>query len=110
MHSLAVRRWGMPKAVKKPVTKPAKKRAAKLSSDSMTRGRPLITERRPKAGGPRKRTVTLSELGVMLDGPGPFDDARVLAKSPLRLGDLSADKITPKSVAARARRKKRPKS
>lgn len=83
----------------------ARKRTTKASSDAMTRARHM-----QKTSRPPKRTVTLSELGVMLDGPGPFDDAHVLANGPVRLGDLSADKITPISKAARGRLKKRPKA
>jgi hypothetical protein len=61
-----------------------------------------MTEHMRKVSGRPKRTITLSELGVMVDGPGPFDDARVLAKIPVRPGDLSADKITPISKAQSA--------
>lgn len=86
---------GMPKPVKKPV----KKRTTKPSSDPMTRARQLMTEHMQKVGGPPKRTVALSELGVIVEGPGPFDDAHVLANIPVRPGDLSADKITPISKA-----------
>jgi len=89
----------MPKAPKKLVKKPLKKRTTKPSSDPMARARRLMTEHMQKAGRPLKRTVALTELGVILDGPGPFDDAHVLANIPVRPGDLSADKITPISKA-----------
>ena len=64
-----------------------------------------------KRRGPRKGTVALSELGVMLDGPGPFDNARVLADMPVRADDRSDDKITsnPKAKHSKAKHpKKRP--
>lgn len=83
----------------KPTKKPVAKRTTKASSSLITRARQLMTEHVQKTSGPPKRTITLSELGVMVDGPGPFDDARVLAKIPVRPTDLSADKITPISKA-----------
>jgi hypothetical protein len=83
----------------KPAKKPAKKRTKESSSDAMTRARRLLAEGMQKASRPPKRTLTLSELGVMMEGPGPFDDAHVLAKMPVRPSDLSADTITPISKA-----------
>jgi|SRR5579864_8367394 len=83
----------------KPAKKPAKRRTPKASSDPMTRARPLMTEHMEKASAPPKRTITLSELSVTQDGPGPFDDAHVLANMTARPGDLSVDKIAPISKA-----------
>jgi hypothetical protein len=85
--------------MRRPVKKPVKKRTAKASSDPTIRARRLMTAHTEKASGTRKRTITLSELAVMQDGPGPFDDAHVLAKMTGRPGDLSVDKIVPISKA-----------
>jgi hypothetical protein len=59
-----------------------------------------------KRGSPR-RTLALSELGVMLDGPGPFDSARVLADIPVRPDGRPADKTT--LIPKAKHPKKRPK-